>query len=72
MPTLKEMRRKARLSVSALARDARIDRQTVMRAEEGKPVQDVKAFAILDALSAKLGREVKQSEISDLKILGED
>ena len=42
---------KARLSQNELAKRAGIDERTLRRAEDGQPVQDVKAAAIADALS---------------------
>src|SRR5207302_8086291 len=55
MPTLRDLRLQARLSINALAHLARIDRKTVERAEEGQPVQDAKAYAIVETLGQELG-----------------
>ncbi len=54
MSKVKEYRLKARLSQSELAKRAGIDDRTVKRAEDGQPIQDVKAAAIADALSEAL------------------
>lgn len=69
MSKLKELRLQARLSVSALARKADVDRQTVERAERGNPVQDVKAYAILSAINEALGQRFTFSDVEDLRIL---
>lgn len=69
MPTLKELRLKAHLSINQLARLAGIDRQTVERAEEGRPVQDVKAYQIAEALSKELGEQIKFEDVEGLQIL---
>lgn len=68
MPTLKELRLEARLSIAQLSRLANIDRKTVERAEEGQPVQDVKAYAIVSALNNQLGKNLKLDEIEGLEI----
>ena len=69
MPTLKELRLQARLSFTQLAKLANLDRQTVERAEEGTPVRDVKAYAIVDALNKRLGENFSMEEIEGLNIL---
>ncbi len=69
MATLKELRLKARLSVNALAKLADVDNMTVSRAENGLPVQDVKAYAILEALGQHIGRRLTFNDIEGLKIL---
>jgi len=69
MPTLKELRLEARLSLTQLARLADVDRQTVDRAENGEPVRDFKASAIAQALARQLNREIKLDEIEGLNIL---
>ena len=62
---MKEYRLRARLSIAQLARKAQVDETTVRRAETGLPVQEVKAFAIAEALSDELGQELS---IEDLGI----
>jgi predicted transcriptional regulator len=69
MPTLKELRLQARLSVSKLARLADIDRQTVERAENGTAIQDVKAYAIVSALGQQLGRTIQLEEVENLNTI---
>lgn len=69
MPTLKELRLEARLSISQLARLADLDRQTVDRAENGEPVRDFKASAIVQALARQLNREIKLGEVEGINIL---
>lgn len=54
MSKVREYRLKARLSQNELAKRAGIDERTVKRAEDGQPIQDVKAAAIADALSEAL------------------
>jgi transcriptional regulator with XRE-family HTH domain len=62
---MKRYRLRARLSVAQLARIAQVDETTVKRAESGQPVQEVKAFAIAEALGQELGQELS---IDDLGI----
>ena len=62
---MKQYRLRARLSIAQLARKAQVDETTVRRAERGQPVQEVKAFAIANALSNELGQELS---IDDLRI----
>lgn len=69
MSTLKDLRLQARLSIASLATLAGVDRKTIERAERGRPVQDVKAYAIAQALSEKLGREIKLADIEGLNVL---
>ena len=69
MPTLKQLRLEARLSHNALAKLAKIDRITVERAEEGTPVRDIKAYAIVQALNERLGTRYTMEQIEGLNIL---
>lgn len=69
MPTLKQLRLEARLSVSQLARLANLDRGTVERAESGHAVQEVKAYAILSTLNNQLGQRYTLDQITGLNIL---
>jgi DNA-binding XRE family transcriptional regulator len=68
MATLKELRIKARLSAEALGRLANVDGKTVTRAENGRPVQELKAIAIVEALGQALGQELKLEDIENLTI----
>ena len=69
MSTLKQLRLQARLSVAELSRLANVDRKTVERAEGGKPIQDVKAYAIVATLSQQLKREIQINEVDGLSVL---
>ncbi len=69
MATLQDLRLEAHLSVNALSKLAKVDRQTIERAESGTPVQDVKAYQIVEALSQKLGRKIELREVEGLNIL---
>jgi transcriptional regulator with XRE-family HTH domain len=60
---LKQYRLQARLSLSQLARLAQVDETTVKRAETGQPVQEVKAFAIAQAISQALGQELTSDDL---------
>ncbi len=68
MAKLKELRLRARLSAEALGRLANVDGKTVTRAEQGLPVQEVKAVAIVEALGQALGQKLTIEDIKDLKI----
>jgi hypothetical protein len=46
----------ARLSIAQLARLAQVDETTCRRAETGRRVQEVKAYAIAKALSQAFGQ----------------
>ncbi len=63
MSRVREYRLRARLSQNQLAIRAGIDDRTVKRAEEGQPIQDVKAAAIADALAQALGTPVTIDEL---------
>jgi predicted transcriptional regulator len=69
LTTFKEYRLEAQFSLSQLAKAAHLNRQTVTRADDGKPIQDVKAVKLVQALSEKLGRKIELKDIEDLKIL---
>lgn len=68
MATLKELRLKARLSAEGLGRRANVSGKTVSRAENGLPVQEVKAVAIVEALGQALGEDLRVENIEGLKI----
>ncbi len=68
MPTFRELRLQARLSVNRLARRADVDYKTAQRADEGLPLQYLKALALVEALSRELGRPITLDDIDDLKI----
>jgi hypothetical protein len=58
----------ARLSVNRLARLADVDYKTAQRADEGLPIQYLKALALVGALSRQLNRPITLDDIEDLKI----
>jgi DNA-binding XRE family transcriptional regulator len=60
---MKQYRLRARLSIAQLARIAQVDETTVRRAETGQPVQEVKAFAIAQALSQELGQNLSMNDL---------
>ncbi len=68
MPTFQELRLQARLSVNRLARLADVDYKTAQRADEGLPIQHLKALALVEVLSRELKRSITLDEIDDLKI----
>lgn len=68
MPTLEGLRIEARMSVSALSREAKVDMKTVKRAVDGKPVQKLKVMAIIDALSRELERPLKLEDIDGINV----
>ncbi len=61
--SMKTYRLRARLSMAQLARLAQVDDNTVKRAESGQPVQEVKAFAIAEALSKHLGQDLSVGDL---------
>jgi transcriptional regulator with XRE-family HTH domain len=68
MATLKQLRLRARLSYEALGKLADVTGKTVKRAEQGLPVQEVKAVAIAEALGQALGMELTAEQIEGLRI----
>jgi predicted transcriptional regulator len=60
---LATVRINAGLTVGALAREAKIDRRTVERAESGETVTLVKATAIANALSRLTGQTYTVSSL---------
>jgi DNA-binding XRE family transcriptional regulator len=52
---LTQVRLNAGLTVAALAREAKVDRKTVDRAESGGNISEVKAYAIANALTRITG-----------------
>jgi DNA-binding XRE family transcriptional regulator len=67
MSRLKYYRMEAGLSVAQLARLAQVDETTCRRAETGKPVQELKAYAIAKALSHAYG-QVLSIEVLEIVI----
>jgi transcriptional regulator with XRE-family HTH domain len=68
MATLKELRFEAGLTLSQIAKRAGVATSTVSRAEEGQPVQELKAYQIAKALSELLRREIKYQDIEGLNV----
>jgi DNA-binding XRE family transcriptional regulator len=66
MSRLKYYRMEAGLSIAQLARLAQVDETTCKRAETGKPVQELKAYAIAKAISQAYGQELS---VEDLEIV---
>lgn len=67
MSRLKYYRMEAGLSVAQLARLAQVDETTCRRAETGKPVLELKAYAIAKALSQAYG-QVLSIEVLEIVI----
>jgi predicted transcriptional regulator len=68
MATVKQLRLKARLSIQGLGRLANVDPKTIRRAEDGLPVQELKAVAIVEALGGALGQELTIEDVDNLHI----
>lgn len=68
MPTLRDLRLEARLSIAKLSRLADVDRKTIERAEDGEPVRDVSAYAIVSTLAKRLGRSISLNDVDGLNI----
>jgi transcriptional regulator with XRE-family HTH domain len=68
MATVRELRLEAGLSKQALGRRANVDAKTISRAEDGLPIQDVKAAAIVRALGEALGQKLTIEEVDNLHI----
>jgi predicted transcriptional regulator len=69
MSTLKQLRLQAHLSINGLAKLADVDRLTVEKAEDGTPVRDYIAYAIVEALNDKLGKQLSIEDVDGLNIL---
>ena len=68
MATLKQYRLEAGYSYAELARRANVSEPTVKRAEDGDPVQEVKAAMIAKALSEALGKTITIDDLDGLNI----
>ncbi len=68
MPKFQELRLEANLSVNRLSRLSDVDFRTAHRADKGEPVQQLKAFALVRALSEALGRTITVEDVDDLKL----
>jgi DNA-binding XRE family transcriptional regulator len=69
MSSLKDYRVELGWTPPELARQAKLNRQTIYDAERGKAVRADTAKKLASALSKGLKRRVKPSEIEGLKIL---
>lgn len=69
MPTLREYRIELGWTISKLAEEAGISRQTVANAERGNQILADIAKSLATALSKGYGREIKVLEIDGLNIL---
>jgi hypothetical protein len=68
MATVRDYRLKAGLSKSELYRLARIDYQTLTKAENGEPILEHNAQKIANALSTALGQTIEIKDLEGLKI----
>lgn len=68
MSTFREYRLQAKLSVNRLARLADVDYKTAQRADDGLPIQQLKAIALIEALSRELDKPITLNDIDDLRI----
>lgn len=66
---LADLRQKAQLSKAKLAKAAKIDVDTVTRAETGLRIQDTKAAAILAVINKALNTSYQLVDIQDVKIV---
>jgi transcriptional regulator with XRE-family HTH domain len=69
MPTLKQLRVSLGWTVTRLAEESNLARQSVASAEKGGTVQATTAKALADALSKGYGREIMVWQIEGLNIL---
>lgn len=67
--TIHDLREEAGLTPTQLAAAAGISYQTLYKIEHGQTTTHVYVRAVLSALSEKLGRVVKESDVSDLAII---
>lgn len=68
MSTLEDLRIEAGLSISELARLAKVSRETVEKAENGEPIRGNVAGKICNAISEKLDRRITYRD-ADITIL---
>jgi transcriptional regulator with XRE-family HTH domain len=68
MATLEELRYEGGFSLSQIARKANVATSTVSNAEQGKPVQKLKAVQIAKAISELLGRTIRIEDIEGLNV----
>jgi transcriptional regulator with XRE-family HTH domain len=63
-PTLKALRRQARLSVTQLSRLSGVATDTIKRAEAGEAVREMSALKILETLNARLGTSYEPEDLN--------
>lgn len=68
MATLRQYRLDLGWTITKLAEEANVPRQSISSAEQGGAIRADTAKAIADALSKAYGREIKSWEIEDLNI----
>ena len=68
MVTFRELRLQSGLTIAQLARRADVDFRTAKRADDGERIQEIKAMALLQAISNELGIPLSVKEVADLKI----
>lgn len=69
MTTILDYRRELAWSQRELSRRARLDPNTVRKAENGEPVSSQSALAIAEALSEALGRQLQVRDIEGLNVV---
>jgi DNA-binding XRE family transcriptional regulator len=69
MTNIKDLREEAGLTPTQLAALAGVSYQTAYKVEHSEPVTRVYVKAVLGALSEKLGRVIKESDVSGLAII---
>jgi transcriptional regulator with XRE-family HTH domain len=67
--TLQDYRRRLGWSQSELARRAKLNPNTVRKAESGDPVSSSTAVAIVDALANALGERILVEDIDNLNVI---
>ena len=66
--TLTELRESVPMSIPELAREARVDDQTVRNAENGQRISARVARSLAEALSTSLGRTIQVRDIDGLSV----
>ncbi len=69
MTTLKDLRLRAHFSKRKLAKETKIDLETITRAETGKRVQEVKVVIILEAINKALKSSYTIADIEGIVTL---